>query len=226
MALPAEFRGSVFMKDGLTKATFCLAAAVTAAAIVDPLVERLSNSGVFGAGTFTDNSNLDVIPALGIGLILSLLFIAGIARRAVGRRWSAPAWLRSDALAGSDRSLPKLLPAIFGAQMLALWTMETLEQIVVAGHPLGGTVWLGGPTIASILLHAAGCIAVTWILSRTLHWSAQAIVEAVAFIRYLFCGRRRNRAARPRRVLEIRTFRFLEPIIARLNGRAPPCLSA
>ena len=41
-----------------------------AAAIADPLVEFASNAGWFGAGNFTDHSNLDVVPALFAGVAL------------------------------------------------------------------------------------------------------------------------------------------------------------
>jgi hypothetical protein len=42
------------------RAWFCLAAALVAASITDPLVEFASNSGMFGPGSFTDHSNQDV----------------------------------------------------------------------------------------------------------------------------------------------------------------------
>jgi hypothetical protein len=213
-------------RSGLPKAIFCLAAAATAAAAIDPAVECMSNTGVFGPGNFTDHSNLDVIPALCTGLVLSLLVVAGIVRRALCRRSYAPEWLRTCALASDDRTLPKLLPAIFALQLLVLWSMETLEQIAVTGGTLGGTIWLGGPVIISLLLHAAGCLAFTWLLSRMLRWSAKTILDVVTFIRQLFCALTPNRAVRRTRALEIAFSRFLEPVLARLKGRAPPYLSA
>lgn len=193
--------------------------------MVDPAVEYLANGGFFGPGNFTDHSNLDVLPALGAALALALLFTAGLVRRGL-RRGNAPAWLRRCAVASDDRALPQLLPAIFALQMVVLWSMETWEQIVVAGHPLGGTIWLGGPLAISLLLHAGGCLAVTCALARALRWSARRLVEVVVFIRLLLCSLRRELAGRRPRTFEIAASRFLEPLLACLNGRAPPYLTA
>jgi hypothetical protein len=44
--------------------------------------------------------------------------------------------------------------------MLVLFFMETLEQRLVLGRFLGGTIWLGAPTAASLALHAVTCILV------------------------------------------------------------------
>jgi len=104
--------------------------------------------------------------------------------------------------------------------------METLEQVAVIGRPLGGIIWLGGPVAVSLLLHAAGCLAFAWLLARALRWSAETIVDVVAFIRQLFCALVPQRTVRPPRALDLAPARFLEPILARLNGRAPPSLSA
>ena len=196
------------------KAIFCLAAAVTAAAAIDPAVEWLANAGFFGPGRFTDHSNLDVIPVLVLGLLFSVIFVAGSAHRIVRR------------FASEVGSIPRLLPAIFVMQLLVLWSMETVEQIVVTGAPLGGTIWLGGPAMISLAFHALSCLVCTWLLARTLHWSANMVVAVVSFIRELFAVRAPNRTLRRSRASEIAPSRFLEPILARLNGRAPPVPSA
>jgi hypothetical protein len=215
-----------FLKIAPSKALFCLAAAIVAATAIDPAMEFLSNRGTFGAGDFTDHSNLDVAPALCAGLIFSLVLLAGIARRALHVGGSAPDWLRGCACVADNRALARCLPAIFALQLAVLWSMETLEQIAVAGRPLGGAIWLGGPIPVSLLLHAAGCLAFAWLLARALRWSAETIVDVVAFIRQLFCALVPQRTVRPPRALDLAPARFLEPILARLNGRAPPSPSA
>ena len=48
---------------------FSVAVAIIAAAVADPILESASNAGLFGHGSFTDHSNLDVLPALCIGLL-------------------------------------------------------------------------------------------------------------------------------------------------------------
>jgi hypothetical protein len=204
----------VHVRNALAKAVFCLAAAVTAAAVIDPAIEWLANAGLFGPGRFTDHSNLDVIPVLVLGLLFSVIFVAGQAHRIVRR------------FASEVGSIPMLLPVIFALQLLVLWSMETVEQIVVTGGPLGGTIWLGGPAIISLALHALGCLAVTWLLARALRWSAQVVVAVVSFIRELFAARAPSRTPRRSRASEIASSRFLEPILAHLNGRAPPVPSA
>ena len=133
---------------------FCLAAALVAASIADPLVEFASNRGVFGRGVWTDHSNQDVLPALCAGLLLAAVYVALRTLRLLKRRFVAPA------AAGS------LLPYVFALQIALLFVMETLEQQVVTGHALGGTVWLGGPPPASLAAHAVACVAVTFLLGR------------------------------------------------------------
>ena len=187
---------------------------MTAAAVIDPAVEWLANAGFFGPGRFTDHSNLDVIPVLVLGLLFSVIFVAGHAQR-IARRF-----------ASEIGSIPKLLPAIFVVQLLVLCSMETVEQIVVTGAPLGGTIWLGGPALISLALHALGCLACTWLLARMLRWSAQVVVAVVSLIRELFATRAAGRTPRRSRASEIAPSRFLEPILAHLNGRAPPVPSA
>jgi hypothetical protein len=58
------------------------------------------------------------------------------------------------------------LGAIFAVQIAALWTMETFEQYAVFGHGFGGTIWLGGPVLMSLAVHAALCV-VTALTARS-----------------------------------------------------------
>jgi hypothetical protein len=81
-----------------------------------------------------------------------------------------------------SRALPvhvvtRLLPAIFVLQMLSLLAMETIEQLAVYGHPLGGTLWLGGPIVASLLMHAAIAIVVAFGVASSLSWLAEQVVR-------------------------------------------------
>lgn len=204
---------------------FCFAAAVTAAALIDPMVEFAANSGLFGPGTFTDHSNLYVVPALVTGLALAVLFVMALVRRSMnlGARY-APNWLRWFSRASSARSLLRLLPAIFVLQLCVLWALETVEQIVVTGHSLGGTLWLGGPVISSVVMHAVGCFVVTWLLSKALRRSAETIVKVVRLVcAILYDAPRTSAASRPRST-EMPWSALREPVLARLSGRAPPSL--
>jgi hypothetical protein len=115
-----------------------------------------------------------------------------------------------------------MLPSIFLLQLIALFGMETLEQIATAGHPLGGTLWLGGPALFSLAAHFISCVLCAWALYHGLRWSARAIVramrialevlrrllEAPAVPRFGFCFTPRSK--------------FIEPYLHALHGRAPP----
>jgi hypothetical protein len=164
-------------KDSVKRASirlwFCIAAAAIAAAIADPLVEGASNAGWFGRGSYTDHSNLDVLPTLALGALLVVLYFFLRVRR--------------DLLEASDdvlhRTVSRLLVPIFGLQLALLASMETLEQIAVDGHSLGRTVWLGGPVWFGLSVHAAVCVAVSFGLAKVLHAWASTTVRIIRHMR-------------------------------------------
>ena len=187
----------------------CLTIAVIAAAIADPIVEFVSNAGWLGAGSLTDHSNLDIIPALLLGLGLLALYMV---RRA------------HAVLAG--RALPRrivgLLPTVFLLQMGTLYAMETLEQIVVWGHPLAATVWLGAPVTISLTIHAAICLTVTYAIARSGHALAATTLRVIRFMSAIA-----SFAAHCTALVAIRRFEGLLykvplPIVCTIGERAPP----
>jgi hypothetical protein len=128
-------------------ALFGVAVAALAAALGDLLVEGLSNHGVFGPGHVTDGSSIDIAPETVAGVFLLAAFVWRRVRRG----------LREFSAAITGRMILRLLPAIFAVQIVLLFMMETAEQRIVAGHFMGGTIWLGGPVIISLTLHATIC---------------------------------------------------------------------
>jgi len=200
-----------------------MAASIAGAGIVDPLVERMSNAGMFGPGSFTDRSNVDVIPALCLAAVFCGLSVYVLARRLLSERAHPPRWLRRCATEVGAGPWYRLLPSIFAVQIGVLFCMETLEQLAVAGHPYGGTIWLGGPVGLSLLMHAAGCIAITWLLSRVLDWSARTLAAAVrcvfAYVRAAAAGVS-NSPRLPLR-FDVRA-KSIDPYLRALAGRAPP----
>lgn len=209
------------------QAIFCLAAGVAAAAVIDPIVERMSNAGVFGPGSFTDRSNLDVIPAISIAGALSLLFVCLSAWRLLSRKSYPPQWVRASSRAVNGHSALAFVAPVFITQIAVLFVMETLEQIVVAGHPMGGFIWLGGPIAVSLLLHTAGCLASTWLLWRALHWSAGTLAQAVRWALRILAETIVDPPKIHARAWRTERPRFIEPFLRRLKGRAPPyCLSS
>jgi hypothetical protein len=161
---------------------FGFAVAALAAAVGDVVVETLSNRGTFGPGRFTDGSNADVLPVVALGALLLFGFLGYCIRRRSVKTLSFAAALR-------------IVPAIYIAQIALLWSMETLEQLLVVGHWFGGGVWLGGPVLVSLAAHALICALVT--------------VLALAFIRFL-----EPRALRVIRALRAIAVRPLVPALS------------
>lgn len=154
---------------------FLIAVALVAAALGDALVESVSNTGIFGPSYF-DNNHLSVVPALLAGFVLTLEAIGlrcfEVYRRARTRR----DWLIDAATCIAARSTAWDVPWVFVMQIAALFVMESTEQLVFGGKLLGGTVWLGGPILVSLAIHALIGAVCTFLLG----WSMRAISETVA----------------------------------------------
>jgi hypothetical protein len=188
---------------------FCLVAAFSAATFADPLVEAASNAGAFGRGTFTDHSNLDVLPALVASAVLALLYVFLRARPLV---------------APKSFGFVRLLPAIFGAQLAVLYGMETVEQIVVAGHPLGGSIWLGAPAVIGLALHGVACILTSYALARGLDALTRAAVDIALFVRAIFLRMPSVRPSALRFRVDPPATARMHPLASRSGKRAPPLL--
>ncbi|MBV8067464.1 MAG: hypothetical protein JO113_05780 [Candidatus Eremiobacteraeota bacterium] len=157
------------MRYSRSAAGFCVAIAVIAAAIADPIVEFASNAGWFGTGNFTDHSSIDVMPALLAGIGLLALYLARKARAVLSDR--------------APEAFAALLPASYGLQIFTLYVMESLEQLAVCHHTLGPTVWLGAPAPISLAVHAAVCTVVALMLLRSKRSLARATLRVIAIIR-------------------------------------------
>jgi hypothetical protein len=185
---------------------------VLAAAIADPLVESVSNAGWFGPGTFTDHSNLDVLPALLCGAVLLVCYLTLRVRR--------------DLVQASGEALQtrghRLLPFIVAVQMGVLFAMETLEQIVVAGHIMGGAIWLGGPIWFSLCVHALLGIAVAYGLARLACACAQTTLRVIRRFRALATRALHAPAPLAVRGRGMAWARANTPVRCRIGNRAPP----
>ncbi len=203
---------------------FCLAVAAISAAIADPLVEWASNSGRFGPGNFTDHSSADVMPALLVGGLFVVTHLLLRVRRAL-RSGTAHDFLRASRAAISGRVV-RLLPITFAFQILALYFMETAEQAAVTGHPLGGTIWLGGPALVSLAVHAIACVLVAFAASKVLCALTRSAVRAVRLI--LATAARPARGVSPTELGRPST--GCSPIsffvLCNVGERAPPLLTA
>lgn len=216
------------MRADVARLLFCLVAAVTAAALADPVVEWLSNHGAFGTGRWTDHSNADVLPVFSAALVFAALFIVGVVRRTMrhsGLNRTA-AWIRDSHAAVPVRTALRLFPATFALQIGTVFGAETIEQLAVAGHTFGGTVWLGGPVLVSLGLHAAVGLLVVTLLAWLLDWIAQSIIDVIELIRRLVLPWDSLSPLpcvvaylAPPRPMDVRA-------IAASHGRAPPHLRA
>lgn len=223
-AAGAESRSA--MNRAAFRGVFCLVTAVTAAALADPFVEAASNAGLFGPGTYTDRSTIDVIPAFATAAAFAVLYVVLRARPALADRSRVLARrLRElDRNAGS-KPLAALFPSIFGVQLVTLFAMETIEQIAIAGHPLGGTLWLGAPVPIALALHALACIVTSALLAHALAALTRAAVRIVLFVRGIAVVRTASRPLSSRTRRAFAAVR-IHPLAARAGKRAPPFLGA
>ncbi len=189
---------------------FSLAVALISAAVTDPLLEAASNAGIFGHGAFTDHSNLDVLPALCVGLVAIAVHVGLRVNGGILRSWDSALRARAGTL----------LPMTFAAQLIVLYSMETIEQIAVTGHPLGGAIWLGAPAAIAIAVHAVTCIIAFFVATRVMHELAWATLRVVRIIRAILT-REAARSIIVRRLrIVLRT--QLAPELCTAGGRAPP----
>ncbi len=191
---------------------FALAVAVIAAAIADPLVEAASNAGWFGRGVFTDHSNVDVLPALISGAALVACYVVLRVRREL---------MRASRYALRTR-VGRLLPVIFAAQIAVLYAMETVEQLTIAGHVMGGTIWLGGPAWFSLPVHAAVAIAVACALARLTQVCAHTTLRVIRHLRALAMRALHTPAPLALRRRATISLRCSVPVACRIGNRAPP----
>ena len=206
---------------------FLGAVALVAAALGDPVVESISNTGILGPRG-CDNNHLSIIPALLAGIVL-FLEVAGMRCLELCRRSTSGErdWLVAVADRFAGRSPLQDLPCVLALQFVALYAMESIEARVVGGRAVVGLGWLGGPIVFSVLVHAligAACIALFSLSMRALLATfASLVVHALAFVVAIARAGAAEFAhrdgERPRR-------RTQSPHLRQIGGRAPPALLA
>lgn len=215
------------MAHSLIRFWFCVTVALLAVSLANPLIELMSNAGVFGADAYTDHSIIDLAPTFCAGvLFLTVHVFQRIRGMLAYPREPTRSQLHAWGKALDRAKLPRLIPYAFALQILILYVMETLEQCVTAGHPLGGAVWLGGPVFLSLFIHAAFCAVMLLFVGRNLHALSGTVVRIVRLIRELVT---RVIGGRPN-VLSYRldfpahAYRLL--VLCRIGERAPPSVVA
>jgi hypothetical protein len=206
------------------KAWFCLAVATIAAVIGDFIVEDASNHGIFGPGDFTDHSSWILSPALLAGSVFIALHLFHRLRDAQLAQ-VGPSWLQLTRNAIGSNAW-SLIPLVFAIQLVTLFTMERTEQLVVYGHFLPGAIWLGGPIVASLSIHALLCCLVTLTAASLVRILANATVQLVKLVRtFATLG---MRGFTPHYFLhkpDIASGRSVR-VICRIGERAPPLFTA
>ena len=174
--------GSCRKPDNVTPArsirsAFVVTVSFCAATLGDLVLEGISNSGLLWRGHYTDNSSLDLLPMCGLALLALLVTFCLLVREQVVGSFRALMYSMPRALRA--RVVVRLLPAIVALQLVTLFTMETVEQIVVYGKPLGGSLWLGAPTAVALLVHAIIGSAIAFGIALVLTRSADHVVRVV-----------------------------------------------
>jgi hypothetical protein len=198
--------------------------AILAAALSDPLVESLANRGWLGGpiGQYHDNDHTSVLPALVLGALVALS--VGIRRALVrGRARSADAdWMPQAFADLSLRLGARDVVWIVGLQFVALFAMESFEQLTAAGAGADGT-WLGGPAFASIAIHVVVGTAIAALSARAVRSASDVFTSLVraAIALALTLGTRSPSGFRARRDT-LRVLAFARVFVPQEAGRAPP----
>ena len=198
---------------------YVAAVALTAAAFGDYLVESLSNAGLFGQAFF-GNDLSSVTPTLAAALILVLVIAwSSFARRKSGRA----DWVVALAARVARRSSAAAIAWTFVVQLGVLFAIGSCEQLADFGHLAGGAVWLGGPVVASLAIHAVICIAVTLSLVHVCRALGSTIAALVSIVTQLVLA---LRARSGPATISLRTAmqrpRIPCPDVRRTRGRSPP----
>ena len=205
-----------------------LAIAFVAAAIGDPLVETISNRGLFGS-TFIDHDQQSAVPVLVASILLgSLLLVARFRYAAALARAESRDWVRQVVAALSTTSSSRRVAPIFAAQLAVVYAMERCEHALGAGAAIHGLSWLGAPVVFSLLLHLAICLLCISVVRHVTRALVPGLLAAICDVLdwiVLALARDAERGvfvSSPERLA-----RHSELTAAqRIRGRAPPFLTA
>jgi hypothetical protein len=223
-----EREGHRMDRTRITRLAFCIAAALIAAALGDAVVESVSNTGVLG-GRYNDNNHLGIVPTLHVGTVLLLGMLVLRFIEVLTRSTNSSQGSFIDAARElTPRSLVQYLPYVFALQLMALFVLESVEQLAVDGKLLGGTEWLGGPIFFSLITHALIGACCTFALGASIRaivrTFALIVRTAIRFIWLAIASATGGKFYLNRRDALCR--RAQEPCVCQIGGRAPPFLQA
>jgi hypothetical protein len=104
--------------------------------------------------------------------------------------------------------------------------MESLEQRFVLGHFLGGTIWLGGPVTASLLLHAVALAIVVLLTMAAIRFFEPRALRMICALLASIAYPPVSASPLSRRCRSVRAARWtLSHEVAKKRGPPAPCLS-
>lgn len=204
------------------RASFLAAVALVAAAIADPCVETIANTGVFGR-RYVDHDQAGVVPALiaALTFVVGLLVLRAIDTWRLHRCSQAVRGDRNTWFATIEAPFSDLL-LIAPLQLAAVYGMEFLEAAMVHRAAPAGLSWLGAPPLFSLTVHVLAGAACLWAMRRVIRWLAAGVVAVlrVAAVRLMPVTSAELAAAFRRAVPSF--FRAQAPHARQIGGRAPP----
>jgi hypothetical protein len=203
------------------------AIALIAAALGDPLVETVSNTGIFGRA-FIDDNHQSVATVLVAGLVLGLLLLVVRFRFASARASKgSPDWLHEVVSGLSRTSSSRHIAPIFGAQLAVVYVMESCEQLLGPGASVHGLSWLGAPLVVSLPMHFAVCVFCACVIRHATRSILPGFIAAICDVLDRILVEFARDAARSVFVSSIEQLvRHVRLTAAqRIRGRAPPSLA-
>jgi hypothetical protein len=203
------------------RAIFVIAAALLAAAVANPIVESVSNTGIFGHG-YSDHDQSSVGPTLAIAAVFALAFVVMRAVRMLGGVSRSEGMLSGIARDLARRAPTSDLPFVIGLQFVVVYAMERVECLAHGGTE-SGLAWLGGPVLFAVAVHGLIALGVTFAagfalrsFARLLATAVRAVLEAIAIVRA------RSVAAAFARQTFIAALGSSLAHVRSLRGRGPP----
>ena len=203
------------------------AIALVAAALGDPLVETISNTGIFGPG-FVDDNHQSVVTVLVAGIVLGLLlFVARFRRTAVRSNPGSRDWLREVVGGLSKTSSSRHIASIFAAQVAVVYGMEFCEQQLAPGTSMHGLSWLGAPIVPSLAIHLAVCVCCAYVIRHATRAILPCFIAVICNVLDRILVEFARNAARSVFVSSIEQLVCHVELTAaqRIRGRAPPALA-
>jgi hypothetical protein len=198
-----------------------------AADLAHGAVAALTRAGIV-AGPYGSYNHGALVPTLVAALALGALALLNVVGEALARSARIRGdWVAHVAARISEMSPLRLAPAVFAGQLIALFAMESIEQIAAFGHPLGFIASLGAPIVVALAVHALATIIVVTSISygcRALTFAVGAIAEAFSLPMQRLAARHQSAASNVRRLAieaDSKTGR-LTPLARRIANRPPP----